>query len=68
MKQFAEFLKESYLARNASSELAKAESALTAHREIPKESRAADHHIREKKLDLRVRKLKYAMHTLRDKK
>ena len=46
MKQFAEFLKESYLSRNASSELAKAESALVAHREIPKASRAADHRIR----------------------
>ena len=68
MKQFSEFLKESYLSPNASSELAKAESALVAHREIPKESRAADHHIREKKLDLRVRKLKHAMRTLRDKK
>ena len=68
MKQFSEFLKESYLIRNTSSELAKAESALAAHREIPKASRAADHHIREKKLDLRVRKLKHAMHTLRDKK
>ena len=68
MKQFSEFLKEGYLSRNASSELAKAESALAAHREIPKASRAADHHIREKKLDLRVRKLKHAMHTFRDKK
>lgn len=68
MKQFGEFLKESYLSRNASSELAKAESALAAHREIPKASRAADHHIREKKLDLRVRTLKHAMRTLRDKK
>ena len=52
MKQFSEFLKESYLSPNASSELAKAESALVAHREIPKESRAADHRIREKKAGL----------------
>lgn len=50
MKQFAEFLKESYLSRNASSELSKAYSALIAHREVPKASRAADHHIREKEL------------------
>lgn len=48
MKQFAEFLKESYLSRNASSELSKAYSALVAHREVPEASRAADHHIREK--------------------
>ena len=68
MKQFAEFLKESYSSSNASPELAKAESALAAHREIPKASRSADHHIREKKLDLRVRQLKHAMRTLRDKK
>ena len=68
MKQFSDFLKESYLSRNASSELAKAESALAAHREIPKASRAADHHIRDKKLDLRVRQLKHTMRTLRDKK
>ena len=50
MKQFAEFLKESYLSRNASSELSKAYSALIAHREVPKASRAAGHHIREKEL------------------
>ena len=51
MKQFAEFLKESYLSRNASSELSKAYSALVAHREVPEASRAADHHIREKELE-----------------
>lgn len=50
MKQFGEFLKESYLSRNATSELSKAYSALVAHREVPKVSRAADHHIREKEL------------------
>ncbi len=50
MKQFSEFLKESYLLRNASSELTKAYSALVAHREVPEASRAADHHIREKEL------------------
>lgn len=50
MKQFGEFLKESYLTKNAASELSKAYSALVAHREVPKASRAADHHIREKEL------------------
>ena len=66
MKQFAEFLKESYLLRNASSELTKAYSALVAHREIPEASRAADHHIREKELETAYEAAKaYHMHASR---
>ena len=66
MKQFAEFLKESYLLRNASSELTKAYSALVAHREVPEASRAADHHIREKGLETAYAAAKaYHMHASR---
>ena len=66
MKQFADFLKESYLLRNASSELTKAYSALVAHREIPEASRAADHHIREKELETAYKAAKaYHMHASR---
>ena len=66
MKQFAEFLKESYLSRNASSELSKAYSALVAHREVPEASRAVDHHIREKELETAYEKAKaYHAHASR---
>ena len=66
MKQFAEFLKASYLSRNASSELSKAYSALVAHREVPEASRAADHHVREKELETAYEKAKsYHSHATR---
>ena len=66
MKQFAEFLKESYLSRNASSELSKAYSALLAHREVPEANREADHHVREKELETAYEKAKaYHSHASR---
>ena len=66
MKQFAEFLKESYLSRNASSELSKAYSALVAHREVPEVNREADHHVREKELETAYEKAKaYHSHATR---
>ena len=66
MKQFGEFLKESYLSRNATSELSKEYSALVAHREVPEASRAADHHVREKELETAYEKAKsYHSHATR---
>jgi hypothetical protein len=66
MKQFGEFLKESYLAKNAASELSKAYSALVAHREVPEANREADHHVREKELETAYEKAKsYHSHATR---
>lgn len=66
MKQFSEFLKEGYLSRNASSELAKAYSALVAHRAVPEANREADHHVREKELETAYEKAKaYHSHATR---
>ena len=66
MKQFSDFLNESYLARNASSELSKAYSALVAHRAVPEANREADHHVREKELETAYEKAKsYHSHATR---